>query len=152
MAKRNIGALIVFERDTGLNEYIESGIGMESRISSELIVNIFTPNTPLHDGAVIVRGNQIMAAACYLPLSENPFISKELGTRHRAAIGVSEVCDAVSIVVSEETGQVSLCLNGMIVRDIKEESLISKLFEELMPASAQAEKVKTSFWRRKGDK
>lgn len=152
MAKRNIGALIVFERDTGLNEYIESGIGMESRISSELIVNIFTPNTPLHDGAVIVRGNQIMAAACYLPLSENPFISKELGTRHRAAIGVSEVCDAVSIVVSEETGQVSLCLNGMIVRDIKEESLISKLFEELTPTSAQAEKAKTSFWRRKGDK
>ncbi|GMK42811.1 cyclic di-AMP synthase CdaA [Paenibacillus sp. CCS19] len=152
MAKRNIGALIVFERESGLNEYIESGIGMESRISSELIVNIFTPNTPLHDGAVIVRGNQIMAAACYLPLSENPFISKELGTRHRAAIGVSEVCDAVSIVVSEETGQVSLCLNGMIVRDIKEESLISKLFEELMPTSAQAEKAKTSFWRRKGDK
>lgn len=152
MAKRNIGALIVFERESGLNEYIESGIGMESRISSELIVNIFTPNTPLHDGAVIVRGNQIMAAACYLPLSENPFISKELGTRHRAAIGVSEVCDAVSVVVSEETGQVSLCLNGMIVRDIKEESLISKLFEELMPTSAQAEKAKTSFWRRKGDK
>ncbi|WP_127531604.1 diadenylate cyclase CdaA [Paenibacillus kobensis] len=151
MAKRKIGALIVFERSTGVNEFIESGIAMESRISSELLVNIFTPNTPLHDGAVIIRGNQIMAAACYLPLSENPFISKELGTRHRAAIGVGEVCDAVSVVVSEETGQVSLCMNGMIVRDIKEESLISKLFEELLPPSSQSEKVKTSFWRRKGD-
>jgi len=151
MAKRKIGALIVFERSTGVNEFIESGIAMESRISSELIINIFTPNTPLHDGAVIIRGNQIMAAACYLPLSENPFISKELGTRHRAAIGVGEVCDAVSVVVSEETGQVSLCMNGMIVRDIKEESLISKLFEELLPPNAQGEKVKTSFWRRKGE-
>ncbi|GFN33191.1 diadenylate cyclase CdaA [Paenibacillus xylaniclasticus] len=152
MAKRKIGALIVFERSTGVNEFIESGIAMESRISSELLVNIFTPNTPLHDGAVIIRGNQIMAAACYLPLSENPFISKELGTRHRAAIGVGEVCDAVSVVVSEETGQVSLCMNGLIVRDIKEESLISKLFEELLPSNAQSEKVKTSFWRRKGDR
>ncbi|MWC27185.1 diadenylate cyclase CdaA [Paenibacillus sp. MMS18-CY102] len=150
MSKRKIGALIVFERTTGVNEFIESGIGMESRISAELLINIFTPNTPLHDGAVIVRANQIMAAACYLPLSENPFISKELGTRHRAAIGVSEGCDAISVVVSEETGQVSLCLNGMIVRDIKEESLISKLFEELMPANSQGEKAKTSFWRRKG--
>jgi len=133
MAKRKIGALIVFERSTGLSDYIESGIQMESAISSELLINIFIPNTPLHDGAVIIRGNQIMAAGCYLPLSENPFISKELGTRHRAGIGVTEVCDALSIIVSEETGQVSLAVGGMIVRDIKEESLISKLFEELNP-------------------
>ncbi|MHA7965590.1 diadenylate cyclase CdaA [Paenibacillus sp. CAU 1782] len=133
MAKRKIGALIVFERQTGVTELIESGTPMESRITSELLINIFTPNTPLHDGAVIIRSNQIMAAGCYLPLSENPFISKELGTRHRAAIGVSEVSDALSIAVSEETGQISLSLNGMIVRDINEESLISKLFEELTP-------------------
>jgi diadenylate cyclase len=133
LARRKIGALIVFERHTGLNDYIESGIKMESQLSSELLINVFIPNTPLHDGAVILRNNQIVAAGCYLPLSENPFISKELGTRHRAGIGVSEVSDAISVIVSEETGQVSLAINGQIVRDIKEESLISKLFDELRP-------------------
>jgi diadenylate cyclase len=92
-----------------------------------------------------------MAAGCYLPLSENPFISKELGTRHRAAIGVSEVCDAVSVVVSEETGQVSLAVGGLVVRDIQEESLISKLYEELNPKPAAREKSKFSFWKRKED-
>lgn len=148
LSKRKIGALIVFERETGLNEYTESGIKMDSMISSELLINIFIPNTPLHDGAVILRGNQIAASACYLPLSENPFISKELGTRHRAAIGVSEVGDAISVVVSEETGQISLAINGLVVRDIKEESLISKLFEELKPQTKKSEK--RSFWKRKG--
>ncbi|HTG70356.1 MAG TPA: diadenylate cyclase CdaA [Candidatus Udaeobacter sp.] len=153
MAERKIGALIVFERSTGLSELIESGIRMESKITSELLINIFTPNTPLHDGAVIIRSNQIMAAGCYLPLSENPFISKELGTRHRAAIGVSEVTDAVSVTVSEETGQVSLSLGGMIVRDINEESLISKLFEELTPKTNGLTKERvtvSSLWKRKG--
>ncbi|MCM3631048.1 diadenylate cyclase CdaA [Paenibacillus glycanilyticus] len=156
MSQRSVGALIVFERNTGVSELIESGIQMESRITSELLINIFTPNTPLHDGAVIIRGNQIMAAGCYLPLSENPFISKELGTRHRAAIGVSEVSDAVAVIVSEETGQVSLAINGMIVRDIKEESLISKLFEELTPKQTSSKERATvssfsfSFWKRKG--
>lgn len=150
MARRKIGALIVFERTTGLNEYIESGIKMESTISSELLINVFIPNTPLHDGAVIVRNSQIMAAGCYLPLSENPFISKELGTRHRAAIGISEVCDAISVVVSEETGQVSLAMNGQVVRDIKEESLISKLFDELRPRAKAGEKGRMlAFWKRK---
>lgn len=148
MSRRKIGALIVFERVTGLNEYTESGISMNSRISSELLINLFIPNTPLHDGAVIIQGSQIAAAACYLPLSENPFISKELGTRHRAAIGISEVCDAISVVVSEETGQVSLAINGQVVRDIKEESLISKLFEELKP---KAKKELKMFWKRKGE-
>ncbi|WP_274653934.1 diadenylate cyclase CdaA [Paenibacillus humicola] len=154
LAKRKIGALIVFERTTGLSDYIESGIRMESILSSELLINIFIPNTPLHDGAVIVRGNQIMAAGCYLPLSENPFISKELGTRHRAGIGVTEVCDAVSIIVSEETGQVSLAVGGMIVRDIKEESLISKLFDELNPNSKERDPrgTKAPFWKRWGGK
>ncbi|OMF22089.1 TIGR00159 family protein [Paenibacillus sp. FSL H8-0548] len=153
MAERKIGALIVFERTTGLTELIESGIRMESRITSELLINIFTPNTPLHDGAVIIRSNQIMAAGCYLPLSENPFISKELGTRHRAAIGVSEVTDAISVTVSEETGQISLSLGGMIVRDINEESLISKLFDELTPKTTGLKKERvsiSSFWKRKG--
>ncbi|MGF7050436.1 diadenylate cyclase [Paenibacillus sp. DS2015] len=150
LSRRKIGALIVFERETGLNEYTESGIPMKSIISSELIINIFIPNTPLHDGAMIVQSSQIAAAACYLPLSENPFISKELGTRHRAAIGISEVGDAVAIVVSEETGQISLAMNGQVVRDIKEESLISKLYEELRPNATVKEK-RSPFWKRKGD-
>ncbi len=148
LAKRKIGALIVFERETGLNDYMESGIKLNSTITSELLINIFTPNTPLHDGAVIIRNSQLMAAGCYLPLSENPFISKELGTRHRAAIGMSEVSDAISVVVSEETGQVSLAMNGQIVRDIKEESLISKLFDELRSNSGAKER--TAFWRKRG--
>jgi len=147
LAKRKIGALIVFERETGLMDYIESGIKLNAKITSELLINIFIPNTPLHDGAVIISGNQLMAAGCYLPLSENPFISKELGTRHRAAIGMTEVSDAVVVVVSEETGQVSLSINGQVVRDIKEESLISKLHEELKPKSANSKKP---FWRRRG--
>ncbi|WP_123042088.1 diadenylate cyclase CdaA [Cohnella candidum] len=154
LARRKIGALIVFERNTGLNDYIESGIKMESSLSSELLINVFIPNTPLHDGAVILRANQIMAAGCYLPLSENPFISKELGTRHRAGIGVSEVSDAISVIVSEETGQVSLAINGQVVRDIKEESLISKLFEELRPQFRKSSGTDSkwnwkSLWKRK---
>jgi diadenylate cyclase len=148
LSPRKIGALIVFERDTGLKDYIESGIKMGARISSELLINVFIPNTPLHDGAVIVQGSQIMAAGCYLPLSENPFISKELGTRHRAAIGVSEMGDACSVIVSEETGQVSLAINGQIVRDVNEESLISKLFEALRPQFKKGTEWK-AFWKRK---
>lgn len=150
MAKRKIGALIVFEKETGLNDYIESGIPLEAKISSELLINIFIPNTPLHDGAIIIRQSLIMAAGCYLPLSENPFISKELGTRHRAAIGMSEVSDAIAIVVSEETGQISLAINGQVVRDIKQESLISKLFEELSPKAKAKTKEKTSFMKWRG--
>jgi len=152
LARRKIGALIVFERETGLIEYTESGTTLEARISSELLINLFTPNTPLHDGAVVIRGNQVAAAGCYLPLSENPFISKELGTRHRAAIGVTEVTDALAIIVSEETGQVSLSVGGMIVRDINEESLISKLFQELTPRQAvEKRRSKLAFWNRKED-
>ena len=148
LSKRKIGALIVFEKETGLTDYVESGIAMEANISSELLINIFIPNTPLHDGAVIIRQNQLMAAGCYLPLSENPFISKELGTRHRAAIGMSEVSDSMCVVVSEETGQVSLTMNGHIIRDIKEESLISRLFEELKPKAKVKEK--NPFWKWRG--
>jgi diadenylate cyclase len=148
MAQRKIGALIVFERETGLNDYIESGVKIEGKPTSELLVTIFAPNTPLHDGAVIIKDNKVMAAACYLPLSENPFISKELGTRHRAAIGVTEVSDAICVVVSEETGQVSFSMNGQVVRDIKEESLIAKLFDSLKP---QSSKEKSPFWKRKGE-
>ena len=127
MAKRRIGALISIEKETGLNEYVETGIKMDAQISSELLINIFIPNTPLHDGAVIIQKNQIAAAACYLPLSESAFISKELGTRHRAALGLSEVTDAITIVVSEETGAISVTANGNLHRNLSLQE-----FEELL--------------------
>lgn len=132
MAKRRIGALISVERKTGLNDYVETGITMNARLTYQLLVNIFIPNTPLHDGAVVVRENQVAAAACYLPLSESPFVSKELGTRHRAALGISEVTDSVTIVVSEETGGISLTKNGELYRDIDEDMLKSLLTQELL--------------------
>ncbi|MGC5325172.1 diadenylate cyclase CdaA [Brevibacillus sp. SYSU BS000544] len=138
MAKRRIGALLVIERDTGLNDYVETGIPIEGKVSSELLINIFIPNTPLHDGAVIIRKDSILAAGCYLPLSENPSISKELGTRHRAAIGMSEVSDGISIVVSEETGTVSMAVNGHVTRNLTEEQLSELLLEQLSPPSKSA--------------
>lgn len=144
MAKRRIGALIVFERETGLSDYIETGILIEGVATSELLINIFIPNTPLHDGAVIVRKDQIMAAGCYLPLSENPFISKELGTRHRAALGLSELTDSIAIIVSEETGQVSIAKNGEVHRELDDEELLSIMDLELRPQT----KTTTSFWIR----
>ena len=127
MAKRRIGALISIEKETGLTDYIETGIPIQSEITSELLINVFIPNTPLHDGAVIIQKNRIAAAACYLPLSESPFISKELGTRHRAALGLSEVTDAITIVVSEETGAVSLTSNGDLHRNLSMEEFESRL-------------------------
>jgi diadenylate cyclase len=132
MAKRRIGALISIERETGMSDYIETGIALNSHISSELLINIFIPNTPLHDGAVIIQKNNVAAAACYLPLSESPFISKELGTRHRAALGISEVTDSITVVVSEETGNISLTKNGELHRDIKVEGLRELLTDELL--------------------
>lgn len=127
MAKRRIGALISIEKETGLSEYIETGTAMDSYITSELLINIFIPNTPLHDGAVIFQKNRIAAAGCYLPLSESPFISKELGTRHRAAIGISEVTDSITIIVSEETGAVSVTVEGDIDRDLTMEEFEAKV-------------------------
>lgn len=144
MAKRRIGALISIERETGLNEYIETGIPMYSEISSELIINIFIPNTPLHDGAVIVQKNKVAAAACYLPLSESPFISKELGTRHRAAIGISEVTDAITVVVSEETGAISLTINGDLHRDLSIEEFEVRLRNAWFGGATNS--VGTSKW------
>ncbi|MFJ7728600.1 diadenylate cyclase CdaA [Neobacillus sp. NPDC097160] len=132
MAKRRIGALISIERETGMSDYIETGIQLNSNISSELLINIFIPNTPLHDGAVIIQRNNVSAAACYLPLSESPFISKELGTRHRAALGISEVTDSVTVVVSEETGNISLTKNGELHRDLKLEELKEILTSDMV--------------------
>ncbi len=127
MAKVKTGALIVLERNTPLNEYERTGITLDSILSSQLLINIFEHNTPLHDGAVIVRENRIVSATCYLPLSDNLFLSKELGTRHRAAVGISEVTDSMTIVVSEETGKVSVAMGGELKRDLSQEELRSQL-------------------------
>ncbi|RKD73575.1 diadenylate cyclase [Sinobaca qinghaiensis] len=132
MSKRRIGALISIEKETGMNDYVETGIPMNAAITSELLINIFIPNAPLHDGALIMRNNEIAAAACYLPLSENPFISKELGTRHRAALGISEVTDCLTVVVSEETGSVSVTKNGELHRNLDEDTLLAMLEKELI--------------------
>lgn len=129
LSKNKIGALIVLERQTGLNDYIETGIKIDGLVSSEFLINIFIPNTPLHDGAVIIRGNRIQAAGCLLPLSDDRTLTKELGTRHRAAIGISEQADAVVIVVSEETGIISLARGGRLHRYMDAD----KLKEHLAP-------------------
>ncbi len=151
MAKRRIGALISIERETGLSEYIETGISMNSDITSELLINLFIPNTPLHDGAVIIQRNRIAAAACYLPLSESPFISKELGTRHRAALGISEVTDAITVIVSEETGAISLTANGDLHRNLSLEDFEAKL-RRVWFGSQQQPLADTSWWNWRGKK
>ena len=127
MAAVKTGALIVIEAKTSLGEYERTGIMLDAEISAGLLVNIFEHNTPLHDGAVIIRGDRITAATCILPVSDNMQLSKELGTRHRAGIGLSEVTDALVIIVSEETGKVSLARNGQLIRGVDEMYLKSKL-------------------------
>lgn len=127
LARNKIGALIVVERETGLNDYIETGIKIDGLVSSEFLVNLFIPNTPLHDGAAVLRGNRIIAAGCLLPLTEDRSLNKELGTRHRAAIGVSEQTDAAVIVVSEETGIVSVAQGGKLNRFSDADELKDKL-------------------------
>lgn len=121
------GALIVIEQDMMLEEYVRTGIEVDGVVTSQLLINIFEHNTPLHDGAVIVRNNRIVSATCYLPLSDNANLSKELGTRHRAGVGISEVTDSFTIIVSEETGAVSVAVGGEILRDIDKNSLKNKL-------------------------
>lgn len=127
MAKVKTGALIVLERNTPLNEYERTGITLDSILSSQLLINIFEHNTPLHDGAVILRDNRVVSATCYLPLSDNLELSKDLGTRHRASIGVSEVSDSLTIVVSEETGVVSVAAEGKLTRHVDAEAMTELL-------------------------
>ncbi len=121
------GALIVVENDMQLTEFERTGIHLDALVTRQLLINIFEKNTPLHDGAVIIRGDRVVSATCYLPLSDNMGLSKDLGTRHRAAVGISEVSDSLTIVVSEETGTVSYAREGRIVRDVKEDELIAEL-------------------------
>ncbi len=132
MAKRRIGALISIEQGNSLEEFINTGIPIHSEISNQLITNIFIPNTPLHDGGMIIRDYHIAAAACYLPLSENMMIPKELGTRHRAAIGLSEVSDAITIIISEETGKVSVAIREKLHRELSSEELVQVLSQCLV--------------------
>lgn len=127
LAKHKTGALMVLEKDINLAEYERTGINIDAEISNQLLINIFEHNTPLHDGAIIIRGNRITSATCYLPLSDNMELSKELGTRHRAGVGVSEVTDSLTIVVSEETGKVSLAKRGKLIRNIDGDSLREEL-------------------------
>jgi len=127
LSKNKMGALIILERETGLEEYIDTGVKIEGLVSAEFLVNIFVNKTPLHDGAVIVRGDRVAAAACFLPLTENPDLASDLGTRHRAGIGISEVSDAVALIVSEETGTVSLAMEGVLQRQLDEAGLKEKL-------------------------
>ena len=127
LARQQIGALIVIERRTGLNDVIESGTRMDAMLTSELLINIFIPNTPLHDGAVIIKDDRIRAASCFLPLTDDNKIERDLGTRHRAAIGISERSDALALVVSEETGDVSYAEDGKLSRYVDEVILREKL-------------------------
>lgn len=149
MAKRRIGALISIEKETGLTEYIETGIKMNADVSSELLINIFIPNTPLHDGAVIMQKDKVTAAACYLPLSESPFISKELGTRHRAALGLSEVTDAITIVVSEETGAISITVNGNLHRNLAIDEFETLLRKVWFGSEQESDQASKWTWRGK---
>ena len=130
-SQNQTGALIVIEREIGLRTYIESGVPMDARLSYDLLATIFRPSAPLHDGAVIVQKDRIAAAACFLPLSMNPLLSTQLGTRHRAGIGITEETDAIAVIISEETGSISLAVAGNIERDITAEQLRERLSELL---------------------
>lgn len=132
MSKRRIGALITLQMNTGLEDYIETGIKLDADVTGELLINIFIPNTPLHDGAVIIRDGKIAVAAAYLPLSESNLIPKELGTRHRAGVGISEVTDAITIIVSEETGGVTITKNNELIRDLTREDYLKLLNSQLL--------------------
>ncbi|WP_137597802.1 diadenylate cyclase CdaA [Paucilactobacillus kaifaensis] len=131
MSKRRIGALITMQMETGLEEYIETGIPMDADVSGALLINTFIPNTPLHDGAVIIKDNRIAVAAAYLPLSESNLIPKELGTRHRAAVGISEVTDALTIVISEETGEISITKDNELLRGMTRDDYLKFLRDQL---------------------
>lgn len=133
LAERRQGALIVIERETGLQDYVETGVEIDSQVTSEILQTIFFPNTALHDGAVIVRGARIVAAACVLPLAETIVSDAHLGTRHRAGVGITEQTDAISVIVSEETGIISLARNGRIVRHLDEQALVVLLQHLLQP-------------------
>src|SRR4030095_12321332 len=141
LAAQRTGAIVVLEREMGLRAYIETGIGLDALLTYDLLISIFNPKTPLHDGAVIVQGNRIAAAACFLPLTVNPALSRTLGSRHRAAIGITEAPDAVVVVVSEETGTISLVTGGRIRREYDGPALKAALLEAMEIEEAPVEET-----------
>ena len=147
LAKTKTGALIVIEQEVSLDEYAQTGITVDGLVTSQLLINIFEHNTPLHDGAVIVKGDRVVAATCYLPLSDNMFLSKELGTRHRAGVGISEISDSMTIIVSEETGKVSVASNGTLTRNLSMESLEAML-RNIQNKNIEPSKIK-KLWKGK---
>lgn len=132
LAKRKTGALMVLERDIKIKDIIDTGIAINADVSPQMLCNIFVPNTPLHDGAVVISDNKIAAASCMLPLSDDQDISKELGTRHRAALGLSKQCDSVVVVVSEETGKISIAKDGTLIADVREDVLKKILLKNMI--------------------
>jgi len=151
LSSRKVGALIVLERNVGLQNYIETGVSLRAALSYDLLVTIFDPHTPLHDGAVIIRNFKVEAASCFLPLTLNPRLSKELGTRHRAAIGVTEDTDAAAVVVSEETGVISFVQNGEITRYLNSSSLREMIRASLEPQRSLVEAVRPARRSRQPD-
>lgn len=151
LAKHKTGALIVIENEMRLSEYERTGIEIDARISNQLLINIFEHNTPLHDGAIIIRGNRVVSATCYLPLSDNMELSKELGTRHRAGVGVSEATDSTTIIVSEETGKVSVAKGGILLRNLDGDQLKSELII-LQNKSNESKRFKLWKGRRHNEK
>ncbi len=147
LSEHRIGALIILERKTKIGDIIRTGVTLQSVITSELLINIFVPNTPLHDGAVIIRDGRIVAAACFLPLTQNNDLNIELGTRHRAAIGITETSDSVALVVSEETGKISLAIDGTLTRNLTVESLERALTKILSTDDNQFSGNKLKLWR-----
>lgn len=145
IVKKRIGALIILQKKTGLKDIIETGIIIEGTVTAELLINIFMPRSPLHDGAVIIRGNTIAAAGCFLPLTENPNLSKELGTRHRAGLGITEISDAVAIIISEETGVISLAHEGKLTRYLDQKTLRSTLLNLYL--ADKKKKTAANIWR-----
>lgn len=146
MGRARTGALIVMEKDESLAEYERTGIEVDGVVTSQLLINIFEHNTPLHDGAVIVRGDRVTSATCYLPLSDNMRLSKELGTRHRAGVGISEVTDSLTVIVSEETGKISVAYGGNLERNVDAEALRQRL-GELQNKSSEENSRKRIMWK-----
>ncbi|MFH1684645.1 MAG: diadenylate cyclase CdaA [Candidatus Margulisiibacteriota bacterium] len=148
LSEEKLGGLIVLERMTGLTEYLESGVKLDAVLSSELLVSIFNPKSPLHDGAVVIQGERILSASCLLPLSESRLLDKRLGTRHRAAVGISELSDALVVVVSEKIGTISLAENGYLTRYLTKDQLEEKLFSLYKVEKVKADIFPFKPWKR----
>lgn len=153
-SKHNVGMLVVLEREIGLNNYVETGIRMDCVVSEQTLINIFVHNTPLHDGAAIIRGDRILAAACFLPLSDNPNLSMSFGTRHRSGIGLTEVSDALVVIVSEETGAISVAVDGHIYVNLDEMSLRQHIEQHFGNSAKSVRQVQARFRlkRERGDR